>query len=48
MLSEPGAIKLHKLVKACGFPSVDRLRLVFKRLTGMTPMEYRQAARAKK
>ncbi len=38
---------MHNVVKACGFPSVNRLRLVFKRVTGMTPLEYRQAERAK-
>jgi LacI family transcriptional regulator len=47
LLSAPGRIKLHNVVKACGFPSVNRLRLVFKRVTGMTPLEYRQAERAK-
>jgi len=48
LLGVPGRIKLHNVVKACGFPSVDRMRLVFKRLTGMTPMEYRQAEQAKR
>ena len=48
LLSEPGRVKLHNTATACGFSSVDRLRLVFKRVTGMTPIEYRQTERAKK
>jgi LacI family transcriptional regulator len=47
ILSAPGRIKVHKVVTACGFSSVERMRRVFKRLTGMTPLEYRQAQRAK-
>ncbi len=47
LLAASGRLKLHNVVKACGFSSVDRMRLVFKRLTGMTPMEYRTAERAK-
>ena len=43
LLAVPGRIKLHNVVKACGFSSVERMRLVFKRLTGTTPLEYRQA-----
>ena len=43
LLSAPGKIKLHNLVTACGFSSAERMRLIFKRLTGMTPLEYRQA-----
>jgi LacI family transcriptional regulator len=38
---------LHNLVTACGFSSLERMRFAFKRLTGMTPLEYRQAERAK-
>ena len=47
LLSAPGRIKLHSVVTACGFPSVERMRLIFKRFTGMTPLEFRQAERAK-
>lgn len=47
LLSAPGRIKLHNVVTACGFPSVERMRLIFKRFTGMTPLEFRQAKRAK-
>jgi methylphosphotriester-DNA--protein-cysteine methyltransferase len=28
---------------ACGSPSAKGMRLVFKRVTGMTPLEYRRA-----
>jgi LacI family transcriptional regulator len=47
ILATPGRLKLHNVVTACGFPSVERMRLVFKRLTGMTPLEFRQSERAK-
>ena len=42
LLAASGRIKLHKLAMACGFSSAARMRLVFKRMTGMTPMEYRR------
>ena len=48
LLSVPGKIKLHRVMTASGFSSVKRLRLVFKRLTGMTPLEYRRSKQAKK
>ncbi len=47
LLSAPGKTKLHNVMTACGFSSVKRLRLVFKRLTGMTPLEYRRTKQAK-
>ena len=34
--------KFHKLAMLCGFSSMEQMRLVFKRVTGMTPLEYRQ------
>jgi LacI family transcriptional regulator len=43
LLCAPNRIKFHNVAKACGFPSVDRMRLVFRRVTGMTPLEYRLA-----
>jgi LacI family transcriptional regulator len=46
LLGVPGRIKLHNVATACGFSSPDRMRLIFKRLTGLTPLEYRQAERA--
>ena len=42
-LAGPERIKLHKLATACGFSSVERMRLVFKRVTGRTPLEYRRS-----
>jgi LacI family transcriptional regulator len=47
LLTGAGRVKLHNVVTACGFSSVDRLRLVFKRVTGMTPIEYRRSEFAK-
>lgn len=47
MLAVPGRIKIQSIVAACGFSSPDRMRLIFKRLTGMTPLEFRQTERAK-
>lgn len=43
LLAAPGRIKFRHVAKACGFPSVDRLRLVFQRVTGTTPLEYRSS-----
>ncbi len=42
LLAASGRVKLHKLAMACGFSSAQRMRLVFKRVTGMTPIEYRR------
>ncbi len=47
LLVAPGKIKLHKLAMACGFSNAERMRLVFRRVTGMTPLEYRRTERAK-
>lgn len=47
LLAAPGRVKFHNVAKACGFPSVDRMRLVFRRITGTTPLEYRLAGRNK-
>ena len=46
-LAAPGKVKLRTVAAVCGFPNVERMRLVFKRLTGMTPLAYHQAERAK-
>ena len=43
LISAPGKTKFHKLAMACGFSNVEQMRMVFKRVTGMTPLEYRQA-----
>ena len=48
ILASPERVKLHKVAKVCGFPSAERMRLVFKRITGMTPLEFRQAELGKK
>jgi LacI family transcriptional regulator len=47
LLAVPGQVKLRTIAVACGFSSPARLRLVFQRLTGMTPADYhRQQLRA--
>jgi transcriptional regulator GlxA family with amidase domain len=33
---------LNVIASACGFSSVGRTRLVFRRVTGTTPLEYRR------
>jgi LacI family transcriptional regulator len=40
MLSMKQRLKMHKIAKDCGFTSAARLRLVFHRVTGMTPLEF--------
>jgi LacI family transcriptional regulator len=40
LLSAPQRVKMRKLALACGFSSASRMRLVFQRLTGSTPLEY--------
>lgn len=35
-------VKLRQVAAACGFPSVERLRLIFIRQAGMMPLEYRR------
>jgi LacI family transcriptional regulator len=47
LLIDPERIKFRNVARACGFSSVERMRLVFKRLLGLTPQEYRQTKRAK-
>ncbi len=47
LLATPEKIKFPKLAADCGFSSVEQMRLAFKRVTGMTPLEYRQAERTK-
>lgn len=42
LMTSPGRIKLHKVAHLCGFSSLDRMRLAFKRMTGMSPLEYRR------
>jgi LacI family transcriptional regulator len=40
LLSAPERTKLQRIVKACGFSSIEQMRLIFKRMTGLTPLEY--------
>jgi LacI family transcriptional regulator len=47
LLVQPSRIKIRAVAAASGFRSIDRLRLVFQRVTGMTPLRYRQAHDAK-
>lgn len=35
-------MEMHEIATACGFPDTQRLRLVFRRLTGVTPTAYRR------
>lgn len=41
LMKENGAMRLKEVSSACGFPELQRFRLVFKRLTGITPRQYR-------
>ena len=43
LLDSAGKTKLHKLAAICGFSNAQQMRQVFKRVTGMTPLEYRQS-----
>ena len=40
LISSPRT-KIHSIAKACGFSNQDHMRLVFLRILGMTPKEYR-------
>lgn len=40
LLAVKERIKMHKIAIQCGFSSPARMRLVFQRLTGMTPLAY--------
>ncbi len=42
LLAHPKRMKLDQVAKACGLNGSERLRSVFKRITGQTPMEYRR------
>ena len=45
LLTRPDRMKLEHVAKACGFRSAERLRLVFQRVAGQTPLEYRRSGR---
>jgi len=42
LMTAPERMKLHKVANLCGFSSLDQMRLVFKRMTGMSPLEFRR------
>jgi LacI family transcriptional regulator len=42
LMTAPERLKLHKVANLCGFSSLDQMRLVFKRMTGLSPLEYRR------
>ncbi len=42
-LVENGAIRLEQLARRCGFTDTRHLRMTFRRLTGMSPAEYRKS-----
>jgi LacI family transcriptional regulator len=44
LLSDPHRSSLTKIALACGFGDLRRFRIVFQRLVGANPSEYRQAA----
>lgn len=44
LLAGPDRLKHQFVANACGFASSHRLRLVFRRYTGLTPEEYRRQA----
>ena len=40
LLSIPNRVKMRKIAAECGFSSAARMRLVFQRVAGVTPLEY--------
>ena len=42
LLAARTRVKFRSLAKSCGFFSVEHMRLVFSRLTGLTPQQYRR------
>ena len=44
LLEQPEKMRLSDITRACGFHDLQRFRLVFKRLTGLTPRQYRAKA----
>ncbi len=45
LLSRPERIKLHHVASECGLAGAARLRMVFQRFTGQTPMAFRREKR---
>ncbi|HOM17755.1 MAG TPA: DNA-binding transcriptional regulator [Thermoguttaceae bacterium] len=48
LLAAPTRLKLYHIARECGFSEPRRLRLVFRRLTGMTLGEYRRLVTARR
>ena len=46
LLAAPQRVKLEAIAARCGFASEERMRLVFRRLTGTTPLDYRRDRQA--
>jgi LacI family transcriptional regulator len=42
LLRQEPRMKVRTIAAACGFPSAERMRLVFQRITATTPSQYRQ------
>ncbi len=42
LLEQPAPLRLTQIAAACGFTDLRRFRLVFRRLTGTTPAQYRR------
>jgi LacI family transcriptional regulator len=47
LLANRADLKIRSIATACGFSSEERMRLVFRRLTGTSPLDYRRQARAR-
>ena len=47
LLVQTPRLKVRSIAAACGFRSMDRMRLVFERVVGTTPLRFRQAHDAK-
>lgn len=48
LLTAKDRVKFGNIARACGFSSLERMRLVFQRLTGSTPQQFRMAELAKR
>jgi LacI family transcriptional regulator len=48
LLLDPEQLPMKQIARACGFSGTQHFRLVFQRLTGMAPAEYRQANMSKR
>ena len=46
MLLDPKKLQLQEISRACGFSEPRRFRIVFRRVTGVSPSEYRRSQKA--